>query len=159
MKKIFLTILLIMSVFMSTCFAKEPVISSDSKTFNPLTGVYELTGHVYVELESQGQPIIIKGDHAKVMVYNLEVHADKNISLTFGKLNFLCDNVDVYIGDKTAFVNGNCKFKDDRITSTSNKGSYNWQSKLAVFSGDVKLNGSPVDGDVKYNVENGKIEK
>lgn len=159
MKKVFLLILLVLSVFTSTCFAKQPVITSDTRTFNPMTGIYELTGNVHVELENHGQPILIEGQHAKVHLYTLEVHADNNISLAFGNMSFLCDRVDVYNSDSTAYVSGNCNFSDSRIKANSDKGSYCWKTKIAVFSGNVKLNGAPVVGDVKYNVETGQIDK
>ncbi|MDO4177912.1 MAG: OstA-like protein [Phascolarctobacterium sp.] len=159
MKKIFLMIVLVLSVLANTCFAFEPVITSDTRTFNPLTGVYELTGNVHVELQSHDQPIIIKGGHAKVNIYAMEVHADKNISLTFGELNFLTDQVDVYHKDRTAYVIGNCKFHDKRINVTSDKGSYCWRTKLAIFSGNVRLDGAAVPGDLQYNVLTGEIVK
>lgn len=159
MKKVFLMIFLILGVLTSTCFAKQPTITSDARTFNPLTGIYELTGNVHVELENHNQPILIQGQHAKVHIYTLEVHADNNISLTFGDMNFICDSVDVYNSNNTAYVNGNCKFTDSRINATSDKGSYCWKTKLAIFSGNVRLNGEPINGDVKYNVITGEIEK
>jgi len=159
MKKVLLLIVLLISVFANTCFAKEPIITSDTRTFNPMSGVYELTGNVHVEIESHNQPIIIKGGHAKVNVYAMDVHADKDISLTFGDMNFLTDKVDVYHKDRTAYVSGNCKFTDNRITVSSDKGSYCWKTKLSTFSGNVVLNGEPVNGDLQYNVVTGEIIK
>lgn len=159
MKKLFLMTVLLICMLASNCFAADPIITSDIRTFNPLSGVYELTGNVHVEIESHNQPIIIRGDHAKVNVYAMDVHADKNITLTFGDMNFLTDKVDVYHKEHTAYVSGNCRFKDSRITVSSDKGSYCWKTKLSVFSGNVVLNGKPVNGDITYNVISGEISK
>lgn len=159
MKKFIFMLVLAISIIASTCFAKEPIITSDTRTFNPMSGVYELTGNVHVEIESQDQPIIIKGGHAKVNIYSMEVHADKNISLSFGEMNFLTDKVDVYHKNRTAYVNGNCKFKDARVAISSDKGTYCWKTKLSTFSGNVVLNGEPINKDIQYNVVTGEIVK
>ena len=82
----------------------------------------------------------------------MEVHGQGNITLSFGEMSFNCDKVDVYHSDRAAYVAGNCNFKDGSTTITADLGSYCWKTKLAAFSGKVKVNGKSHKGDIAYNV-------
>lgn len=93
----------------SMCFA-DPVIKSDSRTFNPLTGVYDLQGNVFVQFPAHDTTLTITGDATKVYLYAMEVHGQGNIRLSFGDMSFACDKVDVYHSGRTAYVNGNLVF-------------------------------------------------
>lgn len=44
MKRIFAILFMLMFLFIPSAFAAQPDISSDSQTFNPFTGVYDLKG-------------------------------------------------------------------------------------------------------------------
>jgi lipopolysaccharide export system protein LptA len=156
MKKIFLFLTtLLLLVIPSLGLAKtEPVIKSDSRTFNPLTGVYNLDGNVYVDLNNR----IIVGDHAQVYMYSMKVDAQGNVKYTDDKIAFTCDKVSVVGKEETAYVTGNCTFTSGSTTITSNSGNYNWDNKLASFSGSVVVNGSPAPGEVVYNVETEKLQ-
>ena len=72
-------------------------------------------------------------------------------------MRFKCDKVDVYNSDRTAYVEGNCDFKDDGMLITADKGSYCWKTKLASFQGKVKVNGKAYKNDVVYNVMTKKL--
>ena len=48
MKKLLLVITMLLMLLPSLCFA-DPVIKSDSRTFNPIKGVYDLEGNVFVQ--------------------------------------------------------------------------------------------------------------
>ena len=80
MKRIFAVLFMLMFLFIPSAFAGQPDISSDSQTFNPFTGVYDLKGHVHVDLGDR----VIDGDAAQVYLYQLEVHAQGNISPALG---------------------------------------------------------------------------
>lgn len=134
----------------------EPVIRSDSRTFNPLTGVYNLDGNVYVDLGSGNR--VITGDHAQVYMYNLKVDAQGKVKYTDDKISFTCDKVSVVGKEQTAYVTGNCTFTQGSNTITADSGTYNWDSKLANFSGNVAVNGSPASGSVVYNTETGQVQ-
>ena len=47
MKKIILALFMLLMLLPSMCGAVEPTIKSDKRTFNPLTGVYDLQGNVF----------------------------------------------------------------------------------------------------------------
>ncbi len=151
MKKFFLTLIMLLVMLPAMCFA-DPVITSDSRTFNPMTGVYDLEGHVFVQFPAHDTTLTITGDSTKVYMYSMEVHGQGNISLSFGDLKFTCDKVDVYHSNRTAYVNGNLHFNDSATNISADSGSYNWQTKVAAFHGNVNVNGQLHDGDVAYNV-------
>ena len=141
----------------ASVFASDPVITSDSRTFDPLSGEYTLTGHVYVRITPHDQEMIITGDYTKVKVYSMEVHGKGNINLTYGDLNFTCAKTDVYHSNRTAYVEGNITFKDGPTTITADKGSYCWKTKLAAFQGNVVVNGQAYDHDIQYDVTAKKV--
>ena len=157
MKKIILALFMLLMLLPSMCGAVEPTIKSDKRTFNPLTGVYDLQGHVFVQFPAQDTMLTITGDNTKVYLYNMEVHGQGNITLSFGKMSFQCDKVDVYHYDRTAYVEGNCNFQDDGMVITSDKGSYCWKTKIADFQGNVKVNGKASKSDVRYDVMTKKL--
>ena len=157
MKKIILALFMLLMLLPSMCGAVEPTIKSDKRTFNPLTGVYDLQGNVFVQFPAHDTMLTITGDTTKVYFYKMEVHGQGNITLSFGEMRFKCDKVDVYNSDRTAYVEGNCDFKDDGILITADKGSYCWKTKLASFQGKVKVNGKAYKNDVVYNVMTKKL--
>ncbi len=155
MNKILAAIFILLFMFVPSAFAAAPDISSDSQTFNPFTGVYDLKGNVHVDLGDR----VIYGDTAQVYLYQLEVHAQGNISLTDkpAGIHFDCDSVKVCGSEKTAYVSGSMVFTQDDLRITADTGSFNWKTKNAVFSGNVAVNGSPAQGDVTYNVRDRKF--
>ncbi len=154
MKKIFLAILFTVLLIPSMAFAGvDPIIKSDTRTFNPMTGVYDLKGNVFVQFPVHETNMTITGNATQVYMYAMEVHGQGDIHLEFDNLTFNCDKVDVFHSSNSAYVYGNCSFIDQGTTITADNGSYNWKTKQAAFSGNVKVNGIPHDGDVAYNVE------
>lgn len=150
MKKIFAVLFILIFMLVPSAFAATPDISSDSQTFNPFTGVYDLKGNVHVDLGER----VIDGDAAQVYLYQLEVRALGNISLTDkpSGIHFDCDAVEVKGSERTAYVSGNMVFTQDNLRITADNGSFNWKTKNAVFSGSVTVNGKPQPGSITYNV-------
>ena len=66
MKKLLILITAIIMLIPSLCLAAEPVIKSDTRTFNPLTGVYDLQGNVYVQFPANDTMLTITGDQTMV---------------------------------------------------------------------------------------------
>ena len=60
MKKLLLILTMLVMMLPSMCFA-DPVIKSDSRTFNPLTGVYDLQGNVFVQFPAHDTTLTITG--------------------------------------------------------------------------------------------------
>ena len=168
MKKIILTVLLLLLIPLQ-CLANnvassthitskgELVVQSDSRTFDVLKGVYELRGNVYVNLPIRKKKLAVKADRASVHIYDLEVHCSGNINLVYNDLNFKCDTVDVFHEGRIAYVTGNLQFDDGKTKIMADKGSYCWKTKLAIFEGNVVVNGEPKNNSVTYHVVNKKI--
>lgn len=155
MKKILAVLFMLIFMLVPSAFAEQPAISSDSQTFNPFTGVYDLKGNVHVDLGDR----VIDGDEAQVYLYQLRVTAQGNISLTDkpSGIHFDCDRVEVIGNERTAYVTGNMVFTQDDLRITADSGSFNWKTKNAVFKGNVAVNGKPQQGDITYNVRDKKF--
>lgn len=152
MKKLFAALLLILLMLPCVCMGAEPVITSDSRSFNPLKGTYDLKGNVFVQFPAHETMMTITGDATEVNIYKMEIHGGGNIRLSYGSMAFSCDKVDVYGSQSTAYVAGNLVFTDDSNTITADSGSYNWKTKQASFNGNISFNGAPQKGNIVYNV-------
>lgn len=159
MKKILLPLFFLLMFIPALCSADvTPTITSDTRTFSPMTGIYDLKGNVFVQWPIKDSDMTITADETQVHLYAMEVHGQGNITLSFGNMAFYCDKVDVYHSDRTAYVSGDLLFDDGKVEIEADKGSYCWRTKLAYFSGDVVVDGKPKDGDVIYNVKEQKFE-
>lgn len=49
-------------------------------------------------------------------------------------------------------MTGSCIFVNGSNTISADQGSFNWKTKLASFEGNVKVNGTPKEGKVTYDV-------
>ena len=87
MRKIIFSIILTIIMLPSICFA-EPIIKSDSRTFDIIKGVYDLRGNVFVQFPVHGSNMTITGDMTKVYMYQQEVHGSGNITLSFDNMKF-----------------------------------------------------------------------
>ncbi len=152
MKKIFIICCLLLSLIPALCFADAPIIKSDSRTFDVMKGVYDLQGNVFVQFPAHDKTLTIKGDRTKVFLYEMEVHGEGNIQLSYDQLHFNCDKVDVYHKERTAYVTGNCSFQHEDLLITADQGFFNWKKKLATFQGNVQVNQGPVQERVVYQV-------
>lgn len=172
MKKIFITFILICMSFVTFAETKnfnpadvakaeqngDFTITSDSRHFNPISGVYDLNGHVYVNFPTHGEQLTIQADTAQVKLYQQEVTARGNITLNFAQMLFKCDNVFVKHKDRTAYVNGNIYFLHENNEIRAEAATYCWKTKLAVFK-NASLNGAAKKSILTYDVINKKFLK
>lgn len=149
-KKKFMAFLFTLLLIPSVCFA-DFTVSSDSREFSVITGVYDLAGNVIVQFPARGSTMTITADKAKVQMYQQELHGNGNITLTWDGLKFSCDSVDVYHTERTAYLTGSLIFDANGHHITSNEGQYNWKSKIALFSGNVVVDGASKTGSVQYS--------
>lgn len=134
------------------------VITSDVRHFNPLTGIYDLNGHVYVQLPIREEQLKINADTAQVKLYSQEVNAKGNIDLEFGEMTFRCDSTYVNIKERTAYVYNNIFFKHKYTEIRADSAAYCWKTKLATFK-NASCNGGPKKANLQYNVMTGKLIK
>ena len=134
----------------------DVVINSDSRHFNPLTGIYDLNGHVYVKFPIHGEAMQVTADTAQVKLYSQEVNAKGNISLQFGELLFRCDKAYVPIKNRVANVEGNIYFKHEYTEIRADSAVYNWKTKIATFK-NASYNGKSHKANLTYNVLTKKL--
>lgn len=151
MKK-YLVLFALLLLFIPSLALAQPTITSDVRSFNPLTGVYELQGHVFVQFPAHDKTLTITGDTTHVHLYQMEVHGQGNIKLLYDQLAFACDQVDVIHKERTAYVKGSLTFTHHKTTITADSGTFNWKTKLATFTGNLSLNGQKIQGPLTYNV-------
>lgn len=165
-KRIFISLLMFLAIsgifFLPAedASAARPSISADNKTFDILTGRYVLTGNVRVEIGQR----VITADKAAVNLLSMEVVGEGHINLSSEEddITFSGDRVTVIGPEKTAYVAGNTSFKQGETIITADNASYNWQTKLAVFSQNVclTLNGNRTNHDsLTYHVINRTVEE
>lgn len=136
--KKFNLILIFFAVFMllaSTCLAAKPIIESDSNYFDVNTGKYYLEGNVYVKTGRRE----ITADKAQVSVTSLEVWAQGNIKLIQDGILFTGQDLYVVGRRSTAYIKGGIDFERDGLSITADAGEFNWDTKVAVFNGNVKM--------------------
>lgn len=165
-KGIFLSLLMLLAISgiffvpAKEASAARPSISADNKAFDILTGSYVLTGNVRVEIGQR----IITADKATVNLLSMVVTGEGNINLFSAEddITFSGDRVTVVGPDKTASVTGHASFKQGETSITADDASYNWQTKLAVFSQNIcpTLNGNRTNHDsLTYHVINRTVEE
>jgi lipopolysaccharide assembly outer membrane protein LptD (OstA) len=156
MKKIFIFLCLFM--FLPTLCLAAPDIKYNKQHFDPIRGIYYLEGNVSVAVGSR----VISADKAQVEMYSIEVHAQGNIHLQQDDIDFYGDTVDVYGSRKTAEVNSNLSFTQGDMAITSDSGIFNWETKNAVFTGNVNVttpNGNMKVNKIVYNIATHEIVK
>ncbi|WP_196593900.1 LptA/OstA family protein [Pectinatus sottacetonis] len=152
----FLLLVLLLVSSYSSVFA-SPKITADKTTFDILSGTYRLDGNVRVETSK----FTVTADHAQVNLTSFEVWAQKNIKCTYGRkedgtlINFTGDDLYGAWPDKTITVKGGTTFEYENMTITADQTSFNWETKIADFSGSVivKKDGQIEKyNEIKYNV-------
>ena len=133
-KAIILTLLLALLVS-GTAFAAKPVIKSDRSYFDINTGLYVLSGNVVIQVNNR----TITAGQAKVSMASLEVWGTGGITVTQGDIYFTGESVYVFGSEERAKIDGGVCFKRSDLTVTADRAEYSWDTKLAVFDGNVKI--------------------
>lgn len=150
--KIFILTLSVLLVFTITALAAAPIIRADQQYFDVNTGLYVLTGNVYIEVKNR----IITAGQAKVSMGSLEVWGAGGITVNQDDISFTGDNVYIYGAQDQASVEGNVTFSRTNLKVTANRVNFNWRDKNATFNGKVQVtqNDTSFTADsVRYNVE------
>lgn len=155
--KISLLLAVVMLLSTYTAFA-SPKITADDTTFDILSGTYKLDGNVHVETSR----FTVNADHAQVNLTSFEVWAQKNISCIYNSdasgspaIKFTGDDLYGSWPNKTITVKGGTSFTCGDLSITADQTAFNWETKVADFSGNVTVQ---QDGkakkynEIKYNV-------
>ena len=133
--KILTLTLLVILLFTATALAAKPIIKADQQYFDINTGLYMLSGNVYIEVKNR----IITAGQAKVNIASLEVWGSDGITMHQDDIYFTGDSVYVYGSQNRAAIEGNINFSRTNIKITADRVNYNWRDKNAVFSGNVHV--------------------
>ena len=142
--RIFLLTLLLAAFSSVVAFAERPEVSADHQSFDVATMRYLLDGNVTVRFKER----IITADHAQVSLATLEVWAQDHIRLVEG---------DILFTGQTLYV---ANFERSALAIRSDEAQFNWDTKIADFTGKVQLKQEDTTRKlqhVRYNVVTGEI--
>ncbi|MDR1701780.1 MAG: organic solvent tolerance protein OstA [Sporomusaceae bacterium] len=135
-KKIFLITMLFFIFALTSAHAAKPNITADKTYYDYNTGLYILEGNVRVEVRNR----LITAQSAKVSVSSMEVWAAGGIFFQQDDISFTGGNLYVYGGKQLAKIDGGANYSAPNLKISADRGEYNWDSKIAVFSGNVTVN-------------------
>ena len=154
--RIFCGTLLTLLLFTSCVFAAKPSIRADHQYLDINTGLYVLKGNVCIETAGR----TIKAGQAQINLASMEVWGSGSVSITQEDINFSGDEVYVYGGQNKAEITGHAKLLRGSLQISSAKVEYDWSSKIALFTENVRVN-STADAyetaTLRYNVETNTI--
>lgn len=156
LKAFILTFIMIISIT-GTAFASKPVIKSDRSYFDINTGLYVLSGNVTIQVNNR----TITAGQAKVSIASLEVWGSGGVTVTQDDIFFSGDSVYVYGSEQRAKIDGGVLFKRTGLTIAADRVDYSWDTKTAVFEGNVKVsqNGNvTLANKIYYNVRTNSFE-
>lgn len=140
MKKVFaLIIILILCLFATICSAADnnaPIINAKNKKFNVFTATYILDGNVYIQHKTRS----VTADYAEYSLMTQQVKARGNIVFNDGDFSASCQSLVAYINEENVDLIDNVTFKQHKLKITAQTANFNWQSKISIFKGDVKIN-------------------
>lgn len=160
MKKIFLSIMVCLLLSSGICLAADsdqPVITAKNKKFDVFAATYVLSGDVYIQHKSR----TVKADYAEYNLLKQEVKAKGNILFVDGDFSASCQALTAYILEENVDLSAGVVFRRDNLRITANTANFNWQSKLAVFRQNVKINNNGKQSKTElatYNVDSGELK-
>lgn len=134
-----------------------PAIYADNKYFDISSGLYILQGNVSVETGTR----IITAGLAKVNMISMEVWASEGITFSQPGISFSGDTAYIHGSAHEADITGPLQFVQEQNIITASHVIFNWQTKLATFSGNVMATtneGSYSADSIIYNVETRQIQ-
>ena len=133
--RVMIITMLVMLLLTGSVLAAKPIISADRTYFDVTTGLYVLNGNVHVEVGNR----VIKAKQARVSIATLEVWAAGGVTLKQDDINFSGDSVYVFGRQDRVQIAGGVHFSRTGLTIAADNVDFNWDTKLAVFSGNVKV--------------------
>lgn len=113
----------------------KPLITADKTYYDIESGLYILSGHVYIEVRDR----IITAGQAKVSLSSMEVWGSCGITLTQGDIKMTADSVHVFGAQNKALIEGGVTFRRTDLAVAADRAEFDWKTKLGVFSGNVKV--------------------
>lgn len=160
MRKIFILLVLCLMLSANICLAaddSQPVINAKNKKFDIFSATYVLKGDVYIQHKQR----TVKADYAEYSLLSQQVKASGNIIFTDGGFTASCQSLTAHILDENVDLLGNVDFKQGQLRITSARANFNWGTKIADFSEDVKIKEQGRSRKVEratYNVTTGALK-
>lgn len=154
--RIFLLTAFLTLAFSAVAFAERPEISADRQSFDVATMRYLLDGHVTVRFSER----TITADHAQVNLITMEVWAQDHIRLVEGDILFIGKTLYVKGSERTAYLTDGADFTRSALAIRSDEATFNWDTKIADFTGNVRLTREDTEekcAHVRYNVVTGEV--
>lgn len=154
--RIFCGTLLTLLLFSSCVFAAKPSIRADQQYLDINSGLYVLKGNVCIETSGR----TIKAGQAQINLASMEVWGSGGVSIEQEDINFSGNEVYIYGGQNKAEITGNAKLLRGSLQISAAKVEYDWNSKIALFSENVRVKSVAETYDaatLRYNVETNKI--
>ena len=150
--------LLLILVVPTGAFAAMPDISAGNTYFELGSGCYVLEGNVRVAARGR----VMTAKEARVQITSQKVWAKGDVTLVQDGITFHCDSIFVQGKEKSVDILGNVNFvQEDVITITSDIAHFSWDTKLADFYGNVRVqeNGKEeqVYDHIQYHVREQKL--
>jgi len=147
--KIFFIFLMLTTLLTNIAFAAMPIITADKQYLDVDTGLHVLSGNVHIEHKGR----IITAGEAKTNL--VEIWGSGGVTFTQDDLYFTGNTVYVYFPSHKAQINDGVTLSYAELNITADKVDFNWDSKIAAFSGNVSIlqNGNSWTADnANYNV-------
>ena len=154
--RIFLLTAFLTLAFSAVAFAERPEVSADRQSFDVATMRYLLDGHVTVRFSER----TITADHAQVNLITMEVWAQDHIRLVEGDILFIGKTLYVKGSERTAYLTDGADFTRSALAIRSDEATFNWDTKIADFTGNVRLTREDTEekcAHVRYNVVTGEV--
>lgn len=147
--KIFFIFLMLTTLLTNIAFAAMPLITADKQYFDVDSGLHILSGNVHIEHNGR----IITAGEAKTNL--VEIWGSGGVTFTQDDLYFTGNTVYVFFPSHQAQISDGVSLSCTGLKITADKVDFNWDTKIATFSGNVNIlqNGNSWTADnAKYNV-------
>jgi lipopolysaccharide export system protein LptA len=147
--KIFSIFLVLTILLTNIAFAAMPLITADKQYFDVDSGLHVLTGNVHIEHNGR----MITAGEAKTNL--VEIWGSGGVAFTQDDLYFTGNTVYVFFPSHQAQICDGVNLSCAGLKITADKVDFNWDTKMATFSGNVSIlqNGNSWTADnANYNV-------
>ncbi|MBP2627707.1 MAG: lptD 1 [Firmicutes bacterium] len=154
-RKIFCIFLIVTILLTNVAFAAMALITADKQYFDIDSGLHILRGNVHIEHNGR---IITAGE---VKTNLVEIWGSGGVTFTQGDLYFTGNTVYLFFPSHQAQIRDTVSLSCEGLKITAAKVDFNWDTKIAKFSGNVSIvqNGDSWTADnVNYNVITRRLE-
>jgi len=147
--KIFYSFIILTILLTNIAFAAMPIITADKQYFNVDSGLHILSGNVHIEHNGR----TITAGEAKTNL--VEIWGSGGVNFVQDDLYFTGNAVYVFFPSHQAQIRDKVSLSCAGLKITADKVDFNWDTKIATFSGNVSIlqNGNSwTAGNANYNV-------